>query len=411
MLGTVEAPDGAQLTVADVPGLIEGASDGVGLGHAFLAHLERARLLVHVIDASDGDADARFATIDRELALYGAGLDERPQVVVLNKADLTPGPAPFSVDDPRIVAVHRVSCVTGEGIEGLRRALFTLCPAAPELPDADVELPEFLDYRPAPPARRSFRVLRTDRGFRVVGEVPGRGRARGGAPRRGHPPRRARRDRRRGARVGVSVGVFGGAFDPPHVGHVELARRGIERFALDRLLVRVVEEPGHKDVATDPRVRLLLAELAFAPLDEAEVTLDPFARTVDSLEALGTAGPGVPRRSGRVRGLPGWEEPARVLELARLGVATRPGIDRHEARRGARAARPARPGHVLRDRAASRLVVRHPLARLAAGTPIRGLVPAAVEAEIARLELYRRVDRQGAGGMLSDDPIEGTTPT
>ena len=63
----------------------------------------------------------------------------------------------------------------------------------------------------------------------------------------------------------VSVGVFGGAFDPPHVGHVELARRGIEHFDLGRLLVRVVEDPGHKDVRTPPDVRLHLAELAFAP--------------------------------------------------------------------------------------------------------------------------------------------------
>jgi GTP-binding protein len=173
VLGTVEARDGTQLTVADVPGLIEGASDGVGLGHAFLAHLERARLLVHVIDGSEGDADDRFATIDRELALYGAGLDERPQIVVLNKADLTPDPALFSVDDPRIVAVHRVSCATGAGIEDLKRALFALCPAAPELGDEKAELPEFLDYRPAPPARRPFRILRTDRGFRVVGAIPG----------------------------------------------------------------------------------------------------------------------------------------------------------------------------------------------------------------------------------------------
>jgi GTP-binding protein len=172
VLGTVESTDGAQLTVADVPGLIEGASDGVGLGHAFLAHLERARLLVHVIDGSDGDADTRFATIDRELALYGAGLDERPQIVVLNKADLTPDPAPFSVDDARILAVHRVSCATGVGIQELKRALFALCPAAPEVGDEEAELPEFLDYRPAPPARRSFRILRTDRGFRVVGAVP-----------------------------------------------------------------------------------------------------------------------------------------------------------------------------------------------------------------------------------------------
>jgi len=172
VLGTVEAPDGSQLTVADVPGLIEGASEGIGLGHEFLAHLERARLLVHVIDGSDGDADERFRTIDRELALYGAGLDERPQVVVLNKADLSPDAAPFTVEDDRIVAVHRVSCATGVGIQELKQALFALCPEAPELVDEEAALPEFLDYRPTPPARRRFRILRIEGGYRVVGETP-----------------------------------------------------------------------------------------------------------------------------------------------------------------------------------------------------------------------------------------------
>ena len=172
VLGTVEAADGSQLTVADVPGLIEGASVGVGLGHAFLAHLERARLLLHVIDASEGDADARFATIDRELGLYGAGLDERPQLVVLNKADLSPEPALFGVEDARIVGVHRVSCATGAGIDELKKVLFALCPAAPEPAGEEAAPPEFLDYRPSPTSRRSFRILRTDRGFRVVGDAP-----------------------------------------------------------------------------------------------------------------------------------------------------------------------------------------------------------------------------------------------
>ena len=172
VLGTVEAPDGSQLTVADVPGLIEGASQGIGLGHDFLAHLERARLLVHVIDASEGDADERFATIDRELALYGAGLDERPQVVVLNKADLSPEPAEFTVEDERILTVHRVSCATGAGIAELKQALFALCPTAPESVEGVVPLPEFMDYRPTPPAHRRFRILRIHGGYRVVGDVP-----------------------------------------------------------------------------------------------------------------------------------------------------------------------------------------------------------------------------------------------
>jgi GTPase len=173
VLGTVEAPDGTQLTVADVPGLIEGASQGVGLGHEFLAHLERARLLLHVIDASEPDVAERFRTIDRELALYGAGLDERPQAVVLNKIDLLPEPPAFPVEDDRIVGVFPVSCATGAGIEELKLALFRLCPAAPEPGEDDArELPEFLEYRPQPPARRAYRIYRTDRGFRIVGDAP-----------------------------------------------------------------------------------------------------------------------------------------------------------------------------------------------------------------------------------------------
>jgi GTPase len=171
VLGTVDSPDGRQLTVADVPGLLEGASRGVGLGHEFLAHLERARLLVHVIDATE-DCDARFRAIDRELDEYGAGLRDRPQIVVLNKMDLEPEPA-FRLDDPRIRAVVRVSAATGAGIDELRRALFDLVPAGPvrAAHEPGEELADFLVYRPQPPRRRAFRILRTDRGYAVVGRV------------------------------------------------------------------------------------------------------------------------------------------------------------------------------------------------------------------------------------------------
>jgi GTPase len=172
VLGTVESPDGRQLTVADVPGLIEGASEGVGLGHEFLAHLERARLLLHVIDASEGDADDRWRTIDAELGAYGAGLDVRRQAVVLNKSDLSPEPPPFAVEDERIVRVFRVSAATGAGIEELKRALFELVPQDEVTPAADhAELVDFLVYKPQP-ARRSFRIFRTESGFRVTGTPP-----------------------------------------------------------------------------------------------------------------------------------------------------------------------------------------------------------------------------------------------
>jgi GTP-binding protein len=174
VLGTVEAPDGRQLVVADVPGLIEGASEGVGLGHEFLAHLERALLLVHVIDSAEDDADERWRTIDAELAAYGAGLDERPQIVVLNKIDLRPAVPAFGVDDDRILRVLRVSAATGAGLDELRRALFGLVPTAEaqETPAASAEgLVDFLIYRPRP-ARRSYRVYRTERGFRITGTPP-----------------------------------------------------------------------------------------------------------------------------------------------------------------------------------------------------------------------------------------------
>ncbi len=172
VLGTVDSPAGRQLTVADVPGLIEGASEGVGLGHEFLAHLERARLLVHVIDATEEDPVGRFRAIDRELAEYGAGLVERPQIVALNKVDATLRvPVTLELEDPRVLRVVHTSAVSGEGIDELKHALFELCPEA-EPPAADEDgLAEFLVYRPRP-SRRSFRILRTDRGYRVAGRPP-----------------------------------------------------------------------------------------------------------------------------------------------------------------------------------------------------------------------------------------------
>jgi GTPase len=171
VLGTVESPEGRQLTVADVPGLIEGASEGVGLGHEFLAHLERARLLLHVIDVTE-DVRARFTAIQRELEQYGAGLDRLPQVVVLNKSDLVPEPPRFEIADERVLRVFAVSCATGAGIETLRRGLFDLCPAAPPPAAADDTLVDFLVYRPRPRRERAYRIFRTDRGFRVEGTPP-----------------------------------------------------------------------------------------------------------------------------------------------------------------------------------------------------------------------------------------------
>src|SRR6185436_9510066 len=118
------------------------------------------------------DVPERFAAINRELEQYGEHLDELPQIVVLNKADLVPEPPVFDVDDDRVLRVYVVSCATGEGIDELKRGLFELCPAAPPPVAEDGALVDFLVYRPRPRRERSYRIFRTDRGFRVEGTPP-----------------------------------------------------------------------------------------------------------------------------------------------------------------------------------------------------------------------------------------------
>ena len=122
------------------------------------------------------------------------------------------------------------------------------------------------------------------------------------------------------------LGLFGGAFDPPHRGHVELLRRARAQLGLERLIVLVVADPGHKEVDTPADVRLRLARAAF-PHDE--VLLDRHARTVDTLRAHPEwHDPVFLIGADEFCAFASWKEPDEVLRLARLGVATRPGFPR-----------------------------------------------------------------------------------
>src|SRR5689334_643088 len=174
VLGTVDSPDGTQLTVADVPGLLEGASQGVGLGDEFLAHLERARLLIHLVEAAPDAANVRrrLAAIDRELELHGGGLAERPQLIVLSKIDLI-DPAERAALIDAAGADLSCSSATGEGIDDLVAELFSRVPQLDpaDLPQAAAadELADYLVYRPRPAERRAFRVLRDDGTLRLAG--------------------------------------------------------------------------------------------------------------------------------------------------------------------------------------------------------------------------------------------------
>jgi nicotinate-nucleotide adenylyltransferase len=186
----------------------------------------------------------------------------------------------------------------------------------------------------------------------------------------------------------VGVGVLGGAFDPPHLGHVALARGGSAHFGLERLLVRVVAEPGHKHVWTPAATRLELVRLAFAELSGAEIELDPYPRTVDSLEALALRDPVFLVGADEFADFLSWKNPDRVLELARLGVGTRPGVSR--ARLDDVLAGLPRPDRVELFELDSPDVSSSELRALAAeGRPLDGLVRPAVAKRIRKLGLYR----------------------
>ncbi len=187
----------------------------------------------------------------------------------------------------------------------------------------------------------------------------------------------------------MTTGLLGGAFDPPHRGHVVLAREAIERFGLDRLVVLVVAEPGHKPVGTPVEARLELARAAFADVPLAEVRRDDHAFTVDSLRA----GASVPEDTvflvgaDEFAGFLTWKEPDEVLEHVRLGVATRPGFPRERLRPVLAALR--HPERVeLFEIPALDVSSTDLRARLAGGERVDDLVPPAVARLIVERGLY-----------------------
>ena len=182
-LGVIES-DERQAVLADIPGLIEGAAEGAGLGHEFLAHVERCAMLVHLVDLAplEGDPAANYEAVRSELSTYGAGLDRLPELIVLSKRDLLPpDDVGMAIKEWRRLGtgaldVLAVSSATGEGLEELRQAILAGVPetreAAPQgaavaAPAAEFEA-EHRVYRPV--GEGGYSVQReSDGGFRVLG--------------------------------------------------------------------------------------------------------------------------------------------------------------------------------------------------------------------------------------------------
>jgi GTP-binding protein len=181
VLGTIEGED-RQAVVADIPGLIEGAAEGAGLGHEFLAHVERCSMLVHLVDLApmDGDPVANYETVRGELAAHGAGLERLPELVALSKRDLLP---PEQVEEAvaewserlgdSVLGVLAISSATGEGLEELRQRVLAELPAVapatvPDTEPSDEFEAEHRVYRPA--GEGGYWVEREDDGgFRILG--------------------------------------------------------------------------------------------------------------------------------------------------------------------------------------------------------------------------------------------------
>jgi len=127
-LGVVRRPSGDGTVFADIPGLIAGAHQGAGLGHEFLRHIERTRLLLHLVDATATDPVAHYQAIQQELTAYGRGLSERPQILALNKVDAIPPDTLADLIQTLQGAsgqpVHAISAVTRAGLDTLLQAVW-----------------------------------------------------------------------------------------------------------------------------------------------------------------------------------------------------------------------------------------------------------------------------------------------
>ena len=185
----------------------------------------------------------------------------------------------------------------------------------------------------------------------------------------------------------MPVGLLGGAFDPPHNGHVVLAREALEGFDLERLLVLVVASPGHKQVSAALEDRLELARLAFAGLPRTEVVAEKHPYTVDSVRGGGFGDAVFLVGADEFADFLTWRDPDAVLGDVRLAVATRPGYPQEPL--DDVLARLERPDRVeffeIPPVPVSSSEIRK---RVANGEPVTELVPPAVARRIVELGLY-----------------------
>ena len=390
-LGVADVGRGRVLTLADVPGLIEGAHQGAGLGLSFLKHLARTRALVHLVDASLGEEAiiAAYRQVTAEMQLHSPELSTKPTLLALNKLDLIDSGEGTRLRIrlaevlPKSVSVLGLSAATGAGCPELLAAAEHLLSQAPGPPPEDRQGGGFRLYQGPRGLSREFSVERVGDTFRVAGESLERliavtdldddssvlrlqrqlakigveaallhaGAKEGDEVQIGEEAFTFYPDPTP-ARAGVSTDdeqpgngvpdaphntiLFGGTFDPPHLGHLSVIR-GLRRQTGLPILVVPTGAPGHRPPPqASPSERAEMVELAIRALDDPLVTVSrheaeqsQLCFTVDTVEWLRSRQPELSvvlaLGSDVAATLLSWKQVSRLLAQVRLLVFERPG--------------------------------------------------------------------------------------
>ncbi|MHB8104381.1 MAG: GTPase ObgE [Dehalococcoidales bacterium] len=352
--------------LAEIPGLIEGAHLGKGLGHDFLRHAMRTRILIHLIDGTSGNPADDMIKVNNELAMFDASLAKKPQIIALNKIDLPEVQEKLDIIKAELsgagIKAHYIAAATGQGVDALMAAAMELLKAqtaTEKHPEAPAKV-----FRPQP---REARIKVTREGEVWIIHAPGLDRliAGGGATaselrwqlnfqleKHGINSILQKAGVKAGDEVrcgdliwewdmpGRSVnriGIFGGTFDPVHLGHMMIAEAAKTALELSEVLIVPAGQPMSKPSATvaPAKQRLEMLRLAvegspYLKVSALEIERKGPSYTSDTIAEI-------KKKSGKgeelyfilgwdsLAQLPTWHEPSKIISMCTLVAVPRPG--------------------------------------------------------------------------------------